>query len=234
VTPSSASECGVTRTRVLLCRLQDAVVRARDVTVRLPAASATVNLEGKPGEAGEVIGCECQVELDASKAFMLDCDSCHRWFHGICVGVDESDADSVVFMCDQCQVRKQFVLQSERMLKFAADAAAEEAAESAVSPGAAGGATPPRATAAAAEAGGDAAMNGSKSGDATAADGDVVMDGTAAATKKKRGRGRPPKIKKAPTGGDMADVPTPGPLSPLSPSPRPAAPGYVLCLCSHS
>jgi hypothetical protein len=38
--------------------------------------------------------------------FMLDCDDCHRWFHGECVGVDPSIVPPLWY-CDQCLLRRQ-------------------------------------------------------------------------------------------------------------------------------
>jgi hypothetical protein len=36
--------------------------------------------------------------------FMLDCDSCHKWFHGICVGVEEDNMPTHWY-CDNCSKR---------------------------------------------------------------------------------------------------------------------------------
>lgn len=36
---------------------------------------------------------------------MLDCDSCHKWFHGECVAVDERDPPDQWF-CQPCSIRK--------------------------------------------------------------------------------------------------------------------------------
>ena len=37
---------------------------------------------------------------------MLDCDRCHRWFHGPCVGVVEGMLPEN-WVCDECQIRRQ-------------------------------------------------------------------------------------------------------------------------------
>jgi hypothetical protein len=37
---------------------------------------------------------------------MLDCDDCHRWFHGECVGIDPSTTPAIWY-CDQCLLRRQ-------------------------------------------------------------------------------------------------------------------------------
>ena len=41
----------------------------------------------------EVVACPCGSENTMHcglELFMLDCDRCHRWFHGLCVGICES------------------------------------------------------------------------------------------------------------------------------------------------
>jgi late competence protein required for DNA uptake (superfamily II DNA/RNA helicase) len=49
----------------------------------------------------------CAVCNNANDArFMIDCDRCHRWFHGNCVGVDQ-DNFSGTWFCDQCLVMQQ-------------------------------------------------------------------------------------------------------------------------------
>lgn len=35
--------------------------------------------------------------------FMLDCDRCHRWFHGSCVGIDPA-APPATWLCDACHL----------------------------------------------------------------------------------------------------------------------------------
>jgi len=36
---------------------------------------------------------------------MLDCDDCHRWFHGFCVDVDSANPPETWY-CDNCMVRR--------------------------------------------------------------------------------------------------------------------------------
>ena len=73
-------------------------------------ASGWESLEGSfldcqvnPNGPGETIGCTCGVEFDPSDAagFMLDCDRCHRWFHGVCAGI-APDNDASVWHCADC------------------------------------------------------------------------------------------------------------------------------------
>lgn len=60
-----------------------------------------------PNDEGEVIGCLCGLGVVDQNKFMLDCDRCHRWFHGSCVGVSEIYLKDLVYLCDDCQVYSQ-------------------------------------------------------------------------------------------------------------------------------
>lgn len=49
---------------------------------------------------------------------MIRCDSCQNWFHGNCVGIDETEATKMEkmktqFMCSLCTTRKQDQLTPE-------------------------------------------------------------------------------------------------------------------------
>lgn len=45
---------------------------------------------------------------------MLDCDSCHRWYHGQCVGIQENALPSQ-WRCDECQIRRQVELEQAKV-----------------------------------------------------------------------------------------------------------------------
>ena len=61
-----------------------------------------INLEAQPNDEGEVFGCPCGVrQYNETDGYMLDCDLCHRWFHGACMGVPES-ADE--WYSDHCRL----------------------------------------------------------------------------------------------------------------------------------
>ena len=47
-------------------------------------------------------GCFCGRAYDPNETatFMLDCDNCHRWFHGTCVGIDLLQS----WLCDHCRL----------------------------------------------------------------------------------------------------------------------------------
>ena len=47
--------------------------------------------------------CICQKAYDASR-FMVGCDTCHNWFHGDCIGIQESSVEEVdSWVCDKCK-----------------------------------------------------------------------------------------------------------------------------------
>jgi cohesin loading factor subunit SCC2 len=48
----------------------------------------------------------CLCGTGNGQGFMLDCDDCHRWFHGECVGINPS-AVPATWYCDQCLLRRQ-------------------------------------------------------------------------------------------------------------------------------
>lgn len=66
--------------------------RLRDIIWSMP----------EPQRPGEVIRCACGKGYNGE--FMLDCDHCHCWFHGSCVGVREAE-DGVYdeWLCDACR-----------------------------------------------------------------------------------------------------------------------------------
>eukprot|EP00962_Isochrysis_galbana_P056428 scaffold28390_cov109-Isochrysis_galbana.AAC.4 len=70
-----------------------------------PADKEEVDVAAQPNDAGEDARCVCGHGYDGS--FMLDCDKCHRWFHGECVGVKPND-DNIAreWYCDSCQLSR--------------------------------------------------------------------------------------------------------------------------------
>jgi hypothetical protein len=64
----------------------------------------------------------CKSENDAR--FMLDCDNCHRWFHGECVGVDQ-DSFTGTWFCDQCLIMQQIDSVKKRPVTAVLNNAAE-------------------------------------------------------------------------------------------------------------
>jgi len=55
------------------------------------------------GNSKEVNGCFCG-RTTLVDTFMLDCDRCHSWFHGTCVGVAKDNLPEV-WICDECKMK---------------------------------------------------------------------------------------------------------------------------------
>jgi hypothetical protein len=92
-------------------------IKMRPLTLPKAVDTNKVNLQGKPGQEGENDFCICGKGFQ--QAFMLDCDRCHRWFHGSCVGYDEERPPSE-WVCEDCQIQHQIDLQKldlERLQK---------------------------------------------------------------------------------------------------------------------
>ena len=76
-----------------------------------------VNEEAQPTDAGEDADCICAGGYNGN--FMLDCDKCHRWFHGKCVGVAEAEEDlPAEWFCDSCQLSDAVAEQRQRITRL--------------------------------------------------------------------------------------------------------------------
>jgi len=53
----------------------------------------------------EDVSCLCKKGRVDENVFWLDCDSCHKWFHGACVGI-LSEQVPEQWYCDNCLIRK--------------------------------------------------------------------------------------------------------------------------------
>jgi hypothetical protein len=62
-------------------------------------------LGDRPDAPGEDSSCVCSLP---HKTGMLDCDDCHKWFHFVCMGLDESLALTTkwTWYCDSCRLRR--------------------------------------------------------------------------------------------------------------------------------
>ena len=89
--------------KILSCAVAR-VKRCRDNPVVLPKAAAGASDSAEPDDEGEVIGCYCGQGYDGT--LMLDCDACHRWFHGPCVGLRTRTCIPSVWTCDDCSLQK--------------------------------------------------------------------------------------------------------------------------------
>eukprot|EP00299_Pterocystis_sp_00344_P010021 c438_g1_i1.p1 GENE.c438_g1_i1~~c438_g1_i1.p1 ORF type:complete len:381 (+),score=63.94 c438_g1_i1:44-1186(+) len=75
-------------------------------------------------ESGEQLYCVCRKPYN-SKMFMIGCDECDGWFHGRCVGIGPSKANSLAkYVCPFCMKRK-----AKRMLAMQARQLAEPKVE---------------------------------------------------------------------------------------------------------
>jgi len=92
----------------LRCHLR----KCRENPLALSRQATTVNAEGRPDMAGENDTCVCGKGFE--EMFMLDCDQCHRWFHGVCVGQDENDPPEK-WMCDDCTIQECVAAQKVRL-----------------------------------------------------------------------------------------------------------------------
>ena len=76
-----------------------------------------LNDAGKPDDAGEITHCVCgnTHPPDNTYDFMLDCDKCHVWFHGKCVGIMSEEDLPEQYICDRCLIKDQVKLELARM-----------------------------------------------------------------------------------------------------------------------
>eukprot|EP00940_MAST-03C_sp_MAST-3C-sp2_P000805 g805.t1 len=103
-------------------RLQlEVLERKRDPTIEIESDKKCVVADGKPTDCQEVVNCVCGCTdpPNSEDVFMLDCDDCHEWFHGQCVGISapRSPDDLLEFYCDRCLVRRQVKVELERSRK---------------------------------------------------------------------------------------------------------------------
>eukprot|EP00742_Colponemidia_sp_Colp-10_P010652 GILJ01011719.1.p1 GENE.GILJ01011719.1~~GILJ01011719.1.p1 ORF type:complete len:1804 (-),score=314.35 GILJ01011719.1:286-5187(-) len=104
-------------------RLKKDLRLVEDRPIALPKPKEQVNMHAQPDAEGEDSQCVCGKGY--GQRFMLDCDTCHRWFHGECVGVTP-DSPPSVWYCDECQIRTALERQRKLRLAAAAKAAQEE------------------------------------------------------------------------------------------------------------
>ena len=66
----------------ICCRAIDEVKQIGSQPAILPSLKLNTNPDGKPGNSDEDSQCLCGRGYTGLE-FMLDCDDCHRWFHGM-------------------------------------------------------------------------------------------------------------------------------------------------------
>ena len=63
-----------------------------------------------PCAEGEVIDCKCGDNRklpNMADIFMMDCDDCHSWSHGICAGFKDSSEMPSHWICDSCTLNRE-------------------------------------------------------------------------------------------------------------------------------
>jgi len=102
----------------LLATLYEHKRKHADAPLTFPLPKEDVNMDAQPNDKGEIIGCPCGVtEYDKTQSFMLDCDLCHQWFHGECMGVGDSKTDKEWY-CDHCRLSTSVNDQREQMARL--------------------------------------------------------------------------------------------------------------------
>ena len=126
---------------VLLAALFEHKRKHAEAPLVFPAPKEDVDDEAQPNDPGEVSSCICGVAYDASSSgerFMLDCDLCHRWFHGACVGVGK-DQELELWYCDHCRLSTAVTDQRQRIARLLALPCADAPAADDDDGGSAGG-----------------------------------------------------------------------------------------------
>ena len=71
----------------------------------------------QPTDPGEETRCVCGVGYNGE--FMLDCDQCHCWFHGSCVGVADAEEELPdEWLCDACRLSNAVSDQRQRVKRL--------------------------------------------------------------------------------------------------------------------
>ena len=97
----------------------------RSDPIRLPLDQSSDDMvceDANPSNSSEDTRCICN-RPHVTNTFMLDCDRCHRWYHGSCVGI-RRDAVPDAWFCDECKI----VGEAKKQAKVWAPERASEAA----------------------------------------------------------------------------------------------------------
>ena len=74
------------------------------------------------GTDEEKIACICGVNKPVTGKFMLDCDNCHRWFHGTCVSIPNVESTPKTWCCDDCVIVSALKIQNHSLNKKGTEA----------------------------------------------------------------------------------------------------------------
>ena len=106
---------GTIVSRIQLCRSY-----AKKHVIELPPPLPERPAGSVPHDEGETVACICGKTETQEGVFHISCDSCFTWFHGACVGIIEGEfEESDKWFCDNCRMRSQLQIQSERAAAFA-------------------------------------------------------------------------------------------------------------------
>jgi hypothetical protein len=105
---------GTIVSRTQLCRSY-----AKKHVIALPPPLPERPAGSVPHDEGETVACICGKSDTQEGVFHISCDSCYMWFHGACVGIIEGEfEESDKWFCDDCRMRSQVKIQSERAAAF--------------------------------------------------------------------------------------------------------------------
>jgi hypothetical protein len=74
----------------------------RNSTLHLPMTANFLTPEEVDGDREEDTSCICG-RSHITNTFMLDCDRCHKWFHGSCVKVRKDEIPDT-WVCDEVRM----------------------------------------------------------------------------------------------------------------------------------
>lgn len=97
-------------------------------SILMPAEKKDYNENASPMNEGEDASCVCSWGKEIPqhrRNTMLDCDSCHRWFHTYCMGIRDSQVDMtssdpekiLSWWCDACQVKEEVKKQRSLLIE---------------------------------------------------------------------------------------------------------------------
>lgn len=94
----------------IFSRLQGFRMQLRDTPFVIRDKVVDFNPDGSVYDDAEQTQCVCGQE--AHTELMIDCDSCHCWFHGKCVNITDEDVETIQrtgWVCGICTVRKEIL-----------------------------------------------------------------------------------------------------------------------------
>lgn len=104
----------------LFC-LKNAVISTAAVSFGCFSCLSALRESEMASNASEVSYCFCN-NRDLDGDFLIGCEACDRWFHGACVGIDESSAAKLdAYFCKECKNQGKSADATKRGLKVNSD-----------------------------------------------------------------------------------------------------------------